>query len=160
MKRLLLVLLAAALFTPAATGVTLLKPGGTAWGGTWQRWADESLLPTPAGTVTLVADRCPAYASDDSILGCVYTAQRLVYVRRDTSDRRLTLLHELGHLIEAENATPQERAAWAAANGLTWGTAAREAFANAYAHCARWPAPAWWPPGVCKFVRSIADRAR
>lgn len=151
-----LAMLAAA--SPAAA-TTLIRPDGTPWGGTWQRWADQSLLPTPAGQVTFVPDRCPAYREDPESLGCAYLDQRVVYARRDHPQRRLTLLHELGHLVEHEQATDQERAAWAASQGLAWGELARERFANAYADCARWLAPSWWPARTCSFIRSIAERA-
>lgn len=144
--------------SPAAA-TTLARPDGTPWVGTWQRWVDQALLPTPAGRVTLIPDRCPAYATDRDSVGCAYLAERVIYVRRDHRERRLTLLHELGHIVEHEQATDQERAAWAASQGLQWGDVARERFANAYADCARWPAPSWWSARVCEFIRSIAERA-
>ena len=152
------VVAAALVLAGNAVGATLMRPDGTPWGSTWQRWVDQSLLPTPAGAVTFIPDRCPAYTLNPESVGCAYLEQRVIYARRDYPERRLTLLHELGHIVEAEHATDEDRAAWAAASGLTWGPIARERFANAYADCARHHNPDPWGAATCSWIRTVASR--
>lgn len=150
----------ATLVGSAHGATTLMRVDGAPWGGTWQRWADQSRIPTPTGQVTLRTEPCPVLFNGRAAIACILPNLRVIYVRLDQRPwRKRALLHELGHLIEHELATDNDRAAWAAATGRPW-TIATELFADAYADCALDPNESWRTvPGSCPWIRSIAARS-
>jgi hypothetical protein len=144
MRRLALALLALLVVAPPAQAVTLVTPDGTAAPQPWQAWADNSLVPTPAGTVTFANDYCPATHWS----ACYTPLARVIYMAGPNAANRAQFFHELGHDFDSNNMTDAYRAGfirimryrtpswWAAANPVD-AESAGERFATAYSVCAR-----------------------
>jgi hypothetical protein len=122
-------LVAAAMYSPAASAVELRSPDGLV-PQPFQRWADDSHVPTVDQRVTLHrnAERC---ALERAIWGCASRAG-FVVVAAPVGRRRQTLLHELGHLFEFE------MPAWKRDRfSQIFGSWDVEVFAETYANCAK-----------------------
>jgi hypothetical protein len=141
MRVLLVVLLfSLASVTPAFATTVVTPDAGTAQ--PYQSWADQSLVPTPAGTVVVHLEPCPnapAWAA-----GCAVPEQRTIYLgpTARTKDR---FLHELGHIFDATTMTDPLREAFEDIirfRGTAWIASAstnppNEQFAEAFSLCAR-----------------------
>ncbi len=127
----------------ASAELTMSAPGGRPLGGSWERWARASLMPTVRGRVILRLQRCPALPR---AAGCVYRRRpRTIYIRPGVLRARSVLLHELGHLYDLRVMNNHDRGRfrrvmraprrkwWAGRIPLA------EQFAEAYSFCARYP---------------------
>ena len=123
-----------------ARATTVVTPDGRP-AQPYQTWANQSLVPTPAGTVVVQLASCPnapAWAG-----GCAMAPQRTIYLG-PAARTKAAFLHELGHLFDAADMTDplrqlfesvsRTRGAWASA---AVNDPAREKFAEAYSLCAR-----------------------
>ncbi|HEY3186458.1 MAG TPA: hypothetical protein VGJ70_03220 [Solirubrobacteraceae bacterium] len=129
-------------FAAPAGATTLVLPGGSARPQPYQSWVDQSLVPTPAGTVTLRLAGCPSHW--DGGVACADQASRTIYLGPGGRGRE-TFLHELGHIFDAEVMTDAARAGFQAAlhlpgawNDESAGAPPLEMFADAYSLCARY----------------------
>jgi hypothetical protein len=126
----------------AAPDLSVTGPGGRGLGGSWQRWARASLMPTVRGRITLKLTGCPALPR---AAGCVYRKRRrTIYLRRGLRHPRSVFLHELGHLYDLHVMNNgdrgrfrrimrgKRRAWWSGRIPLA------EQFAEAYSFCARY----------------------
>jgi hypothetical protein len=127
---------------PAGADLTLTGPQGRSLGGSWQRWARASLMPTVGGRVTVRFTGCPALPR---AAGCVYRQRpRTIYLRAGLRRPRSVLLHEMGHLFDLRVMNngdrgrfrkimrAKQRRWWAGRIPLA------EQFAEAYSFCARY----------------------
>jgi len=126
----------------ATAAATLTAPGGSALGGSWQRWASASLMPTVGGRVTVRLQRCPALPR---AAGCVYRRRpRTIYIRPGVRRPRAVLLHELGHLFDLRVMNNRDRGRFRKlmrAKRRKWWAGRiplAEQFAEAYSFCARY----------------------
>jgi hypothetical protein len=126
---------------PAAAATRLVLPDGTARPQPYQSWIDRSLVPTPAGTVTLHLAPCPYHW--DGGVACADRTDRAIYLGPGGRSRAV-LLHELGHIFDAAVLTDAARGKLAVALGArgAWDDQSRssaplELFADAYSVCAR-----------------------
>jgi len=126
----------------AAAGLSLQAPGGKPLGGSWQRWARASLMPTVGGRVTVRLRGCPALPR---AAGCVYRRRpRTVYIRPGIRRPRAVLLHELGHLFDLRVMNNRDRGGFRRimrAGKRRWWSGRiplAEQFAEAYSFCARY----------------------
>ena len=126
----------------AAAELRMSAPGGRALGGSWQRWARASLMPTVTGRVVLRLQRCPALPR---AAGCVYRRRpRTIYIRPGVRQARSVLLHELGHLFDLRVMNNRDRGRFRrivrAPRRKWWAgkVPLAEQFAEAYSFCARY----------------------
>lgn len=114
MRRLLgLLALVTALLAPS--GAAALDVTGTAARlPQLQIWADNSRLPLPSTSVSVFDAPCPAF--DNSYTSCTYGKTGEIYLW--TSARRNTWMHEVWHVVEAQQFTDADREAAAALMGL------------------------------------------
>ena len=124
-----------------ARGLTLVKKNGKKVGGSYQRWADRSRIPTVRGRVRVLLTGCPARPR---LAGCVYSSRlRTIYLVRGAPRMRRVLYHELGHLFDFRLMGRGERRAYKrliGQRGRGWFAGKNppaEQFAEAYALCAR-----------------------
>lgn len=141
----------------ATASTTIQTPEPTIF--PWQRWVEESKMPTPDLTITLREEPCPGAPW---VTGCVNFEQYEIYFKpnrilkmRDRSRRPLFLFHEVGHFFDREVLTDQLRDRFRAIFGLEgkpWDRARQkpppgepiamhpgppmEKFAQGYAECA------------------------
>jgi hypothetical protein len=155
-----------ALATPAGAA-TLVLPDGTARPQPYQSWVDQSLVPTPAGTVTLRLAPCPYHW--DGGVACADQGDRTIYLGAGGRGRDI-FLHELGHIFDAAVMTDAARGRFAAMLGLrgAWNDQSLahpplEMFADAYSVCARFRtirtvyyAPNGYAPGPREHRRACA----
>jgi hypothetical protein len=182
------VLVAAMLFAaPSAQAVELVNPDGSRLGGRWQAWADRAKVPTVPGPVVLTKGECPR-----RVEGCYWgypdwdAAPRKISIHPtlDDEDRRLALMHELGHDFDAHLMTGAARRRFLAIMGYSppWRDdhgelePPIERFANAWLACALgmsygeliqgYGAGSYTPENprqhrrVCSLIRRAATRAR
>jgi hypothetical protein len=155
---LIVVLLLACAATPARAAL-LVTPQDRPIGGQWQRWTNESRMPTYRGVVQLVPASV-AFCGDD-VLGCAEAghcplglvdcaangAVPVIAVGR--RDEHWTLLHELGHEFDWAYLTGRERERLLVLMGdagQPWREGgAQDDFANLYATCAEGYGRRGWP---------------
>jgi hypothetical protein len=137
-------LLGAAGAAPMARGAVRLLDGEGAplRVGSWQSWADASLVPTVRGNVTVRLTGCPGVIN---VAGCVFSAQpRTIYLKQGLEHPRGVLLHELGHVYDLTVMNDQDRSRFRRIMRrprASWWRGTRplaEWFAEAYAWCARY----------------------
>ena len=126
----------------AAAELSMTGPGGRALGGSWQRWARASLMPTVTARITVRLQRCPALPR---AAGCVYRRRpRTIYIRPGVRRPRSVLLHELGHLFDLRVMNNRDRGGFRrimrAPRRKWWEgkVPLAEQFAEAYSFCARY----------------------
>lgn len=134
MKRIGLLTALVVALTPAlasAYTTTLLNPHGTPVSGQWQKWLDQSHMPTYAGSMVLDTNlrgaECDAPGS--AIDGCTSSVpfapvaaseiampetavNHMDLLRQPQDYQRWTLLYEQGHVIDFEYLTDADRAAF------------------------------------------------
>jgi hypothetical protein len=127
-------------------GTQIVTPAGVV-AQPFQRWVQEAKVPTPPGTVTLYpSGSCPFSES------CAWPWEHRISVTDDGSrwERRVQLLHELGHVYDYQRMTDSTRATFVSIMRLgptgwwqrpqhsePWDDGApAEQFAQAYALCA------------------------
>lgn len=147
MRALVLTILMALLLPGVAHGVALTNADGSPVGDPWQAWADQSLAPSPPGTVTFTVGACPYDARADGCARWYRDGRGEVYVKLEHGARR-TELHELGHIFDARVMNDTAREAWKHAiddERPGWMTSAGDAnrceqvcewFAEGYSKCA------------------------
>jgi hypothetical protein len=109
------------LVTPQEQVTTLITPTGAPVGGKWQRWADDSKVPTYRGTIVFSARDCPGLGPLSSCTEPTYAgpAGALVgfdvFVPRadpgagyDWQMARGLFLHELGNAFDEAYLTPRD----------------------------------------------------
>ena len=136
--------LAGALPAPAAASPTTLAVDGAVQAQPYQGWVDDAAVPTPPGIVNVFLSSCPVGPSWAS--ACVFPDQREIHLGVDGRDEG-TLLHELGHLFDAQLLDTAERkrmqtllgrkGAW---RGASANDPPHEQFAEAYAMCGEYGA--------------------
>jgi hypothetical protein len=134
------------LSAPAASGVTVVNPDGTAAGGSYQRWSNRSLMPTPQGNVVLIRSGCPGRVE----LACAFQGDGPIHMglpmagRKARREGRSAWLHELGHKYDHLVLTDSTRDNFRMLRGdprpwrVEFGGSPHEQFAEAYSLCA-WP---------------------
>ena len=164
---------AISLLTASAAGATTLTlPDGPARPQPYQGWVDHSLVPTPAGAVTLDLGGC------GELEACAPEGAQAISLSTEWASPRV-LLHEVGHVFDDEmpawarerfQAVMRKRGTWASASSRS---PANEQFAEAYSLCARHasireryaggydytPTPAQHRQ-VCAVIRQAAGAAR
>lgn len=151
MRRLggLAVIVGLALAAPAQA-VVLVTPQGQPVGGKWQRWANESKVPTARIRIPFALTIPKACGNVD---GCIGGKPVTIHIRPAARDARFALMHELGHAFDELYLTRIERHRFEYLDG--WGHAdygykyapwsvhhtdppgsPNEDFANTYASCA------------------------
>jgi hypothetical protein len=123
-----------------ASATTVVTPDGHP-AQPYQTWADQSQVPTPAGTVVVHLENCPG--APEWAGGCAIAAQRTIYLGAGAMTKA-RFMHELGHIFDSADMTSPLRALFQSVThkqGL-WATAAAndppdEQFAEAYSLCAR-----------------------
>ena len=107
MTRKILLTALIALVVPAAAQAhtTIIEPGGSHF--PYQRWADESKIPTPDASLTVVetdaAHGCPG--RELNYVACTAPWENVIWLAPEAiaGDKpRLTFLHELGHNADAD----------------------------------------------------------
>lgn len=131
-------LTALVLLVPAAQArTTIIAPAGSKT--PYQRWVDESKIPTPSITLTIIESGCPS--SEDFAWACTQQGSFTIWVGAEGRDR-WTFYHELGHNFDYYVLSVWARTRFQRiTNTLTlpWqfeGTDPAERFAETYAHCA------------------------
>lgn len=95
-----------------------------------------------------------------SLVGLTMPGERLILLKsgRPAAATRAALAHELGHAALEDRLTARGRDAWSRATGRVWGGgyagSAEEAFAAAYARCARLAQPRIYPRAPCSALRA------
>ncbi len=124
-----------------ARSLTAVSASGDSMGGSYQRWIDQSRVPTVGGRVRLVLSGCPARPH---FVGCVYRRRlRTIYLIAGAPNLRAVLYHELGHLFDFRLLGAAERRAYRrliGRAGRPWFGGVNppaEQFAEAYALCAQ-----------------------
>jgi hypothetical protein len=124
-----------------AGATTLVLDDGTIRPQPYQSWVDAAAVPTPPGVVTLRLTAC----EDGEAMGCSSHSGREIEVDPEWL-RPHVLLHELGHVFDDAmpawgrtvfTAMLRRHDPW---SGPTENNPPNEAFAEAYALCARHPA--------------------
>jgi hypothetical protein len=96
----------------------------------YQRWADESKVPTPDVTLRVIEEPCPGTLAK----GCTIEDSYAIWLDLTFTGRhRATFLHELGHNFDYYELDDWARVAFADLYG-EWN---KEAFAESYRFCAR-----------------------
>jgi hypothetical protein len=140
---LLVTFLATLVLAAPSFATTIVTPDGKV-AQPYQTWVDHSYVPTPAGTVVLHLESCPAGASAEWAAACSMPAQNTIYLGREAQykDR---FFHELGHLFDADDMTDPLRTSFESVirrpGVWAWTATAKnppiEQFAEAYSMCAR-----------------------
>lgn len=143
-----------AAIAPAASAHTIIRCEGVCE-LPYQRFVDESLVPTPNVEVTVREQNPPCVVGGGfKPFGCTFYepgAIEIVMLPHQWMMRG-TFFHELGHVYDDSEVQPWQREAFselAVANGrpwgneLPWGEGVDEWFAEAYSLCARWPSVAF-----------------
>lgn len=172
----LAVVLLAILAAPAGAGVVIQYDNGQP-APVLQKWADDALVPTVAGTVVVTRDFCPGLA--DYGASCIDLATDRMWLRTWFAENlRSTLAHELGHRFDWHVMTLAARREFRRImgywrRGAWWGELATaspsELFADAYSACWRirvlrsWlSSPYDYDPSpdqhrrVCRLIRLVA----
>lgn len=102
----------------------------------YQRWADESKMPTPEVTLTVIEEPC--YYPNDFAWGCTGSGTYTIY---DAAPDRETFLHEMGHNFDYYSLPSwgRERFLALTEDGRDWEAdpnGPNEGFASAYGKCA------------------------
>jgi hypothetical protein len=128
------------LFASDAFATTVVTPDGRP-AQPYQTWANQSAVPTPAGTVVLHLENCPG--APEWAGGCALPQQRAIYLGPGAMTKA-RFMHELGHIFDATAMTDPLRTRFTSISRASgpWASAAAndppdERFAEAYSLCAR-----------------------
>jgi hypothetical protein len=123
-----------------AMATTVVTPDGRP-AQPYQTWANQSAVPTPAGTVVVNLASCPG--APEWAGGCALPAQRSIYLGPGAMTKA-RFMHELGHIFDATAMTDPLRTRFTSISRASgpWASAAAndppdERFAEAYSLCAR-----------------------
>jgi hypothetical protein len=155
-----------ALAASPALATTIVTPDGKV-AQPYQTWVNNSYVPTPAGTVVLHLESCPAGASAEWAAACAMPAQNAIYLGREAQykDR---FFHELGHIYDATRMTDPLRQSFEAVIGRhdSWAWTPTsvnppiEQFAEAYSMCARHKSIKEYAYGMYDYMPSPAEHAK
>ena len=148
-KWILAAFLAALIFPATGTAqTTIIEPSGSHF--PYQRWIDESKVPTPDVTIEVIeeepGDGCPADHGPFGYMACTSPSEHKIWIAASQLigyDPRETFLHEIGHNFDAYVMPEWARGRFDTIYGLggPWFAnpgemTAGEWFAEAYAECA------------------------
>lgn len=123
---------AVVLVFPASAGAVELRfPDGRV-AQPYQRWADQSPMPTPPGRIPVVTASCPGY---EAVQGC--TDDTTIWLAMRWRRERFVFFHELGHVFDARVMDTGARLTWSRIRRVTgpWLEWGEEGFADDYSRC-------------------------